>query len=97
MKRALFRPSSFFRGLLVPFCKSEVTMRQAQIMGYIILQTRLPTHHLSAGLMMMLDLPFKKQILVILKFMIDKKSNLHSLVLNRIVGWFLGFTDFPVK
>lgn len=45
LKRALYKPSAFFKGLLLPLCESDCTIRQAHIIASVLSKVSVPMLH----------------------------------------------------
>ena len=43
LKRALYKPSAFFKGLLLPMCEGRCTVREALIVGSVLQKVHAPT------------------------------------------------------
>ncbi|KFO36154.1 Bystin [Fukomys damarensis] len=76
LKKALFKPGAWFKGILIPLCESGTcTLREAIIVGSIITKCSIPVLHSS----------------VFLRLLLDKKYALPYRVLDALVFHFLGF------
>ncbi|KFW76664.1 Bystin, partial [Manacus vitellinus] len=76
LKKALFKPAAWFKGILLPLCESGTcTLREAVIIGSILTKCSIPVLHCS----------------IFLRLLIDKKYALPFRVVDALVFHFLAF------
>jgi essential nuclear protein 1 len=56
LKKALYRPSAFFKGFLFPLVSSSCTLREAHILGGILTRVSIPVLHSAAALKGLCDI-----------------------------------------
>jgi len=59
LKKALYKPGAFFKGILLPLCESGTcTLREAAIISSVITKVSIPILHSSAALMKLADMDY---------------------------------------
>ncbi|GFY55620.1 bystin [Trichonephila inaurata madagascariensis] len=94
LKKALFKTSAFYKGLILPLCESgNCTLREATIFGSIISKCTIPILHSSAALLMISQLPYNGANSIFMRVLIEKKYSLPYPVIDGVVEYFLKFKD----
>ncbi|GFT28575.1 bystin [Nephila pilipes] len=94
LKKALYKPASFFKGIIIPLCESgNCTLREASIIGSILSKCSIPILHSSAALLMIAKLPYSGASSIIMRVLIEKKYALPYPVIDGVVEHFLQFVD----
>ncbi|XP_073398607.1 bystin [Dendrobates tinctorius] len=92
LKKALFKPGAWFKGILIPLCESGTcTLREAVIIGSILTKCSIPVLHSSAAMLKIAELPYNGANSIFLRLLIDKKYALPFRVLDALVFHFLVF------
>ena len=60
LKKALFKPAAFFKGILLPLCEPgyNCTLREAVILGSILQRRSIPVLHASAALLKIAEMDY---------------------------------------
>ena len=99
LKRALFKPSAFFKGIILPMSKT-LSVKEASIIGSILRKCSIPNNHASAAIVKLAQLckTDKKGIsvgaLYFIRLLLSKKYALPKEVKEDLVKFFLGYLDF---
>ena len=94
LKKALFKPAAFFKGILLPLCESGTcTLREAVIIGSVLTKSSIPVLHASAAMLKIAEMDYTGSNSVFLRLLIDKKYALPYRVIDAIVVHFLRFTS----
>ena len=99
LKRALFKPSAFFKGIILPMSKS-LSGREASIIGSILRKCSIPNNHASAAIVKLSQLcqNDKKGVsvgaLFFMRLLLVKKYALPKEVKECLVKFFMGYYDF---
>lgn len=99
LKRALFKPSSFFKGIILPMSKS-LSGKEASIIGSILRKCSIPNNHASAAIVKLTQLckNDKKGIsvgaLFFIRLLLVKKYSYPKEVKDNMVKFFLSYYDF---
>lgn len=101
LKKALFKPAAFFKGILLPLCQSgNCSLREAVIVGSIITKCSIPLLHSSAALLKIAEMDYNGANSIFLRLLIEKKYALPYRVVDAVVFHFLRFLsddrDLPV-
>ncbi|XP_010879786.1 bystin [Esox lucius] len=92
LKKALFKPGAWFKGILIPLCESGTcTLREAIIIGSILTKCSIPVLHSSAAMLKLAEMEYNGANSIFLRLLLDKKYALPFRVLDALVGHFLSF------
>ncbi|KYO34237.1 bystin [Alligator mississippiensis] len=92
LKKALFKPGAWFKGILIPLCESGTcTLREAIIIGSILTKCSIPVLHSSAAMLKIAEMEYSGANSIFLRLLIDKKYALPFRVVDALVFHFLGF------
>lgn len=92
LKKALFKPAAWFKGILIPFCESGTcTLREAIIIGSILTKCSIPVLHSSAAMLKLAEMEYNGANSIFLRILLDKKYALPFRVLDALVAHFLSF------
>ncbi|KAL3461745.1 Bystin-domain-containing protein [Aspergillus heterothallicus] len=101
MKKALYKPACFFKGLLFPLVASGTcTLREAHIVSSVIARVSIPVLHSAAALLRMCDLAAEQSmrslestgaVNVFIRIFLEKKYALPYKVIDALVFHFLRF------
>ncbi|OUM62376.1 hypothetical protein PIROE2DRAFT_44349, partial [Piromyces sp. E2] len=96
LKKALYKPGAFFKGILLPLCESGTcTLREAAIIGSVITKVSIPILHSSAALMKLADMDYTGPNSYFIRILLDKKYALPFKVIDAVVFHFLRFKRDP--
>ena len=98
LKKALFKPSAFFKGMIIPLSDST-TAKEASIIGSIIKKCSIPLIHSSACIMKLIEKCSNKVSMGALFFintLLLKKYALPTPVKVALVKFFVKFYDYTV-
>lgn len=101
LKKSLYKPAAFFKGLLLPLCESGTcTLREALIIGSVLAKTSIPMLHSSAALLKIAEMDYTGANSIFIRTLLDKKYALPYRVVDAIVFHFARFAtddrDLPV-
>jgi essential nuclear protein 1 len=91
IKKALYKPAAFFKGLLLPLAEEGATAREAVIMASILSKCTIPVLHASVAMLKLAQMPFSGTSALFLRTLINKKYSLPRKVLSALVQYFCGF------
>ena len=95
LKKALYKPSAFFKGFLFPLCQQQCTLKEAVIISSIINKCTVPVLHSCAAILKLATMPYSGGTSVFLRVLLDKKYALPYKVLDAMVKHFLNFKSDP--
>ena len=101
LKKALFKPAAFFKGILLPLCQAgNCSLREAVIVGSVITKCSIPLLHSSAALLKIAEMDYNGANSIFLRLLIEKKYALPYRVVDAVVFHFIRFLsddrDLPV-
>jgi essential nuclear protein 1 len=92
IRKALYKPSAFYKGFLLPLAQSgNCTLREATIIGSALAKQSIPGIHSAAVLLRLAELPYSGSTSMFIKILLNKKYALPRRVLDALVGHFLNF------
>ncbi|XP_043079600.1 bystin isoform X1 [Puntigrus tetrazona] len=92
LKKALFKPGAWFKGILLPLCESGTcSLREAIIIGSILTRCSIPVLHSSAAMLKISEMEYNGASSIFLRLLLDKKYALPFRVLDALVAHFLSF------
>nr|CAD7423941.1 unnamed protein product [Timema monikensis] len=92
LRKALFKPGAFMKGLLLPLCESgNCTLREAIILGSVVARNSIPLLHSSAALLKIAEMDYTGANSIFLRIFFDKKYALPYRVVDAAVFHFLRF------
>ncbi|EGG06765.1 uncharacterized protein MELLADRAFT_35933 [Melampsora larici-populina 98AG31] len=92
LKKAIYKPAAFFKGLLFPLCESGTcTLKEAVIIGSVLTKVSIPVLHSAAALMKLADMEYTGPTSVFIRVLLDKKYALPYKVVDALVFHFIRF------
>ncbi|KAH8929646.1 Bystin-domain-containing protein [Atractiella rhizophila] len=86
IKQAVYKPSAFFKGLLLPLCASpSCTLREASIVGSVVAKVSIPAIHSGAGILKLCGMDYSGPQSIFLRVLLDKKYALPYQVIDALV------------
>ncbi|KAJ3044188.1 hypothetical protein HDV00_002865 [Rhizophlyctis rosea] len=96
LKKALYKPGAFFKGLLLPLCESGTcTLREAAILGSVVTKVSIPMLHSAAALLKLAEMEYTGANSLFIRLLLDKKYALPFKVVDALVFHFLRFKQDP--
>ncbi|KAJ3188890.1 hypothetical protein HDU85_004604 [Gaertneriomyces sp. JEL0708] len=101
LKKALYKPGAFFKGILLPLCESGTcTLREAAIIGSVLTKVSVPLLHSAATLLKLAEMEYSGANSLFIRILLDKKYALPYKVIDSLVWHFSRFRrderDMPV-
>ena len=99
LKRALFKPSAFFKGIILPMSKT-LSAKEASIIGSILRKCSIPSNHASAAIAKLAQICQNDKngisvgALFFMRLLLVKKYAFPTEVKDKLVNFFLGYYDF---
>jgi len=92
LKKALFKPAAFFKGILLPLCESGTcSLREAVIIGSVLSKTSIPVLHSAAVMLKIAEMDYTGSNSIFLRIFLDKKYALPFRVIDALVYHFIRF------
>lgn len=101
LKKAVYKPASFFKGILLPLCKEDCTLREAAIVASVLQRVSIPVHHSAVAIHKLAQMTeYNGAASIFIKTMLNKKYSLPAPVISSLVKHFASFInddrDLPV-
>lgn len=92
LKKALFKPAAFFKGILLPLCESGTcSLREAVIVGSVLSKTSIPVLHSAAVMLKIAEMDYTGANSIFLRILLDKKYALPFRVIDALVYHYIKF------
>lgn len=92
MRKALFKPAAFMKGLILPLLESgDCTLREAIIVGSVIARNQIPILHSSACLLKICEMDYSGANSIFIRIFLDKRYALPYRVIDAAVFHFIRF------
>jgi essential nuclear protein 1 len=91
IKKAIYKPAAFFRGILLPLAAEDCTAREALIMSSILSKVSIPVLHASVALLKLANMPYSGATTLFMKTLLDKKYSLPYRVIDTLTKYFVKF------
>jgi essential nuclear protein 1 len=91
VKKCMYRPAAFFKGLLLPLAEFGCTPREAVVMSSLLSKCSIPLLHSAVALMKMAQLQYSGTTTLFIKTLLNKKYNLPYRVVDAMVNYFERF------
>ncbi|KAI9475631.1 MAG: Bystin-domain-containing protein [Benjaminiella poitrasii] len=96
LKKSLYKPAAFFKGVLFPLCESgNCTLKEAAIVGSILAKISIPVLHSSAALLRLAEMDYTGPNSLFIRILLDKKYALPFKVVDALVMHFARFMNDP--
>ena len=101
LKKAVYKPAAFFKGILLPLCKEECTLREAAIVASVLQRVTIPVHHSAVAIHKLAQMTeYNGAASIFIKTLLNKKYSLPAPVISSLVKHFASFVeddrDLPV-
>jgi essential nuclear protein 1 len=94
LKKALYKPAAFFKGILFPLCESgSCTLKEASILGSVLTKVSIPVLHSSAALLRLAEMDYTGPNSLFIRILLDKKYALPFKVVDALVLHFARFKN----
>ncbi|OLY84392.1 Bystin [Smittium mucronatum] len=92
LKKALYKPAAFFKGILFPLCENDnCTLREAIIISSVLSKVSIPVLHSAAALLHLANLNYSGPTALLIRVLLDKKYALPYKVVDALVFHFTSF------
>jgi essential nuclear protein 1 len=94
LKKAVYKPAAFFKGILLPLCKEECTLREAAIIASVLQRVSIPVHHSAVAIHKLAQMTeYNGAASIFIKTLLNKKYSLPAPVISSLVRHFASFID----
>ncbi|KAI0253114.1 Bystin-domain-containing protein [Lactifluus subvellereus] len=89
LKRALYKPAAFFKGIVFPLLDGGCTLKEAAIVASVLAKVKVPLLHSSAALIRLAGMDYSGPTSLFIRVLLDKKHALPYKVLDALVFHFI--------
>lgn len=94
LKKAVYKPAAFFKGILLPLCKEECTLREAAIVASVLQRVSIPVHHSAVAIHKLAQMKeYNGAASIFIRTLLNKKYALPVPVIASLVRHFASFID----
>lgn len=94
LKKSVYKPAAFFKGILFPLCKDNCTLREAAIVASALQRVSIPVHHSAVAIHKLAQMKdYSGASSIFIKTLLNKKYSLPAPVIGSLVVHFAGFID----
>ncbi|KAI6151725.1 Bystin-domain-containing protein [Pisolithus tinctorius] len=93
LKRALYKPGAFFKGIVFPMLESGCTLKEAAIVASIIAKKKVPVLHSAAALLRIAQMDYTGPNSLFIRVLVDKKYQLPYKVVDALVFHFIRLSN----
>ncbi|THU83936.1 cell adhesion protein byn-1 [Dendrothele bispora CBS 962.96] len=93
LKRALYKPGAFFKGIIFPMLDEGCTLKEAAIIASILARVKIPVLHASAALLRIAEMDYSGPNSLFIRVLVDKKFSLPYKVVDALVFHFIRLSN----
>mmetsp|Transcript_4451 Transcript_4451/g.10217 ORF Transcript_4451/g.10217 Transcript_4451/m.10217 type:complete len:426 (-) Transcript_4451:51-1328(-) len=94
LRKALFKPAGFFKGVLLPLASESCTLREAVILSAVLSKASIPPMHAAATVLRLCVMtPWYGTTSILMAALINKKYALPVRVIDALVSHFAAFAS----
>ncbi|WVN85126.1 uncharacterized protein L203_100268 [Cryptococcus depauperatus CBS 7841] len=89
LKKGLYKPAAFFKGILFPLCATGCSLKEAAIFASVIAKVSVPVLHSAAALLRLASMDYAGPNSLFIRILLDKKYALPYKVVDALVFHFI--------
>lgn len=94
LKKAVYKPAAFFKGILLPLAKENCTLREAAIVASVLQRVSIPSHHSAVAIHKLAQMTdYNGASSIFIKTLLNKKYSLPAPVISSLVKHFAQFVN----
>ena len=93
LKKSVYKPAAFFKGILLPLCRDNCTLREAAIVASVLQRVTIPVLHSAVAIHKLAQMEYSGAASIFIKTLLNKKYSLPAPVIGSLVRHFAGFVD----
>ncbi|KAL4241244.1 bystin family protein [Abortiporus biennis] len=93
LKRSLYKPAAFFKGIVFPMLSTGCTLQEAAIVASILVKVKVPLLHSSAALIRLANMEYSGPNSLFIRILLDKKYALPFKVVDALVFHFIRLSN----
>jgi essential nuclear protein 1 len=92
LKKSVYKPAAFFKGILLPLCQENCTLREAAIVASALQRVSIPVHHSAVAIHKLAQQKdYSGASSIFIKTLLNKKYSLPAPVIGSLVRHFASF------
>jgi essential nuclear protein 1 len=92
LKKSVYKPAAFFKGILFPLCQESCTLREAAIVASVLQRVSIPVHHSAVAIHKLAqEQQYTGASSIFIKTLLNKKYSLPAPVIGSLVRHFAAF------
>ena len=92
LKKSVYKPAAFFKGILLPLCQEHCTLREAAIVASVLQRVSIPVHHAAVAIHKLAQQQeYSGASSIFIKTLLNKKYSLPAPVIGSLVRHFANF------
>jgi len=93
LKKSVYKPAAFFKGILLPLCRENCTLREAAIVASVLQRVTIPVLHSAVAIHKLAQMEYSGASSIFIKTLLNKKYSLPAPVIGSLVRHFAGFIN----
>ncbi|OJA07764.1 hypothetical protein AZE42_02982 [Rhizopogon vesiculosus] len=93
LKRALFKPAAFFKGIVFPMLENGCSLKEAAIIASVVAKKKVPVLHSAAALLRIANMDYTGPNSLFIRVLIDKKYQLPYKVVDALIFHFIRLSN----
>ncbi|WWC70841.1 uncharacterized protein I206_104793 [Kwoniella pini CBS 10737] len=89
LKKGLYKPAAFFKGILFPLCETSCSLKEAAIVASVLSKVSVPVLHSAAALLRLASMDYSGPNSLFIRTLLDKKYALPYKVVDALVFHFI--------
>ncbi|KAK8858655.1 hypothetical protein IAR55_002884 [Kwoniella newhampshirensis] len=95
LKKGLYKPAAFFKGILFPLCETACTLKEAAIVASVLSKVSVPVLHSAAALLRLASMDYSGPNSLFIRILLDKKYALPYKVVDALVFHYIRLANSP--
>jgi essential nuclear protein 1 len=98
LKKAIYKPSAFYQGILIPLCLSRTsTLREAIIISSVLQSTTVPAIHSITTLLQLIEMEYCNTTSFFIRALLKRNYTLTHDIVESVIKYFIKFrTDVKI-
>ncbi|KAG7562550.1 hypothetical protein FFLO_02024 [Filobasidium floriforme] len=97
LKKGLYKPAAWFKGILFPLCEGGCTLKEATIIASVLTKISIPVLHSAAALLRLSNMEYTGPNSLFIRVLLDKKYALPYKVVDALVFHFIRLANTGMK
>lgn len=95
LKKSLYKPAAFFKGILFPLCETGCSLKEAAIIASVLSKVSVPVLHSAAALLRLASMDYTGPNSLFIRILLDKKYALPFKVVDALVFHYIRLANSP--